>query len=362
MIKVLFETHHLYYLPNFLPIVDELKDRCEYDIYFSMPQHINKKERDLFNLACKDLGLKTIDADDEELRIKKILNANFNVILVANVGQINRIALGNVLTVMVYHGIGLKQSYYNDIDDRIDIRSVESESRYEKLLIQSNSGNLALTGFTKIDPLYNSSEKAIKELKENIGIKNGLPTILYAPTFYPTSFENIYKELEFISSDYNIIFKLHNFSWFQKRYIHQSQIAQHLSTNNDNIHLLDSKDYNIISYFLIADVLISDISSTIFEFLPLNRPIIQLECLKLQLRHRIFNKRFKRKLDLERMQELDFVYKVEFPSELHRIIAFAIDHPEEMSDIRQAAHDYYLYKNDGKSSFRLVNEIEKKLS
>ena len=123
MIKVLFETHHLYYLPNFLPIVDELKGRCEYDIYFSMPQHINKRERDLFSLACKDLGLKTIDADDEELRIKKILNANFNVILVANVGQITKIASDNTLTVMVYHGIGLKQSYYNDIDDRIDIRS-----------------------------------------------------------------------------------------------------------------------------------------------------------------------------------------------------------------------------------------------
>ena len=121
MIKVLFETHHLYYLPNFLPIVDEFKNRGNYDIYFSMPQHINQRERDLFSLACKDLGLNTIYADDEELRTKKILNENFSIILVANVGQITRIASDNTLTVMVYHGIGLKQSYYNDIDDRIDI-------------------------------------------------------------------------------------------------------------------------------------------------------------------------------------------------------------------------------------------------
>jgi len=62
------------------------------------------------------------------------------------------------------------------------------------------------------------------------------------------------------------------------------------------------------------------------------------------------------------MQELDFVYKVDYPSELHRSIVFATDHPEEMSDLRQVAHSYYLYKNDGKSSYRLVNEIEKKLS
>ena len=159
MIKVLFETHHLYYLPNFLPVFDELKNRGKYDIYFSMPQQINKRERDIFSLACKNLGLNIIDAEDEELRIKKILNSNFRVILVANVGHVAKIASDNALTVMIYHGIGLKQSYYNDIDDRIDIRSVESESRYEKLLLQSNSVNLALTGFTKIDPLYTSNEK-----------------------------------------------------------------------------------------------------------------------------------------------------------------------------------------------------------
>ena len=79
MIKVLFETHHLYYLPNFLPIVDELVDRCEYDIYFSMPQHINKTERGRFNLACKDLGLKIIDADDEELPDAAELDADMDM-------------------------------------------------------------------------------------------------------------------------------------------------------------------------------------------------------------------------------------------------------------------------------------------
>ena len=107
--------------------------------------------------------------------------------------------------------------------------------------------------------------------------------------------------------------------------------------------------------------MISDISSTLFEYLPLDRPIIQVECLKLRLRHRIFNKRFKRKLDLDRMQELDFVYKVEYPSELYRSIAFAIDNPEEMSDLRKDANKYYLYRSDGKASSRLINEIEKKI-
>jgi len=125
---------------------------------------------------------------------------------------------------------------------------------------------------------------------------------------------------------------------------------------------LKARSSKAVLPYKISDVLISDISSTIFEFLPLNRPIIQVECLKLRLRHRIFNKRFKRKLDLDRMQELDFVYKVESPSELHRCIVFSSDHPEEMSKLRKEAHDYYLFDNNGKSSIMLIEEIEKSLA
>jgi CDP-glycerol glycerophosphotransferase (TagB/SpsB family) len=360
MIKILFETHHLYYLPNFEPIINQLKKRDNYDIYISMPQYINDREKNLFHSACELLKINIISEQDETLRIEKIISIKLDVIVVGNIGQLNKIVSDLTITVMVYHGIGLKQSYYKDTDDRINIRAVESESRLNKLKEQGQK-NIVLTGFTKIDPLYLSDDKADQQLKNKLGINNNRPIILYAPTFYPTSFENIYQELEFISAEYNIIIKLHNFSWFQSRYIHQSNLATKMASNNENIYLLDSSVFDIIPYYKISDVLISDISSTIFEFLPLNRPIIQAECLKLRLRHIIFNKRFKKKLDLDRMQELDFVYKVESPSELYRCIVFSLDHPEEMSELRKDAHNYYLHKEDGKASLRLVEEIEKGL-
>ena len=361
MRKILFETHHLYYLPNFFPVIDEFRNRGNYDIQISMPQYINKRERSLFKTACNNFDLSTISAEDEESRIKKILSVKFDIIIVGNVGQLNKIVSDSTLTVMVYHGIGLKQSYYKDIDKRINIRAVESESRYHKLIDGSSQRTLALTGFTKLDPLYDLNDNDIQAIKNKVGIKNDLPIILYAPTFYPTSFDNIYQELEFISSEYNIIFKLHNFSWFQDRFKYQSEIARKLESRNENIYLLDSSVFDILPYYKIADVLVSDISSTLFEYLPIDRPIIQVECLKLRLRHKIFNKRLNRKLDLDRMQELDFAYKVEYPSELYRTIVFAIDHPEEMSSLRKDANKYYLYKNDGKASSRLVDEIEKKI-
>ena len=360
MKKILFETHHLYYLPNFLPIINSLKSRGGYKIFMSMPQYMQDRERNLFYNAANDIGLELIKTDLEEDRIDNIKSKNFDVIIVGNVGQLSKIVSESTIAVMVYHGIGLKQSYYNDIDSRIDIRAVESESRYETLTAQGHQ-NLALTGYTKLDPLFSMNEEETIVTKKTLGIDNHLPTLLYAPTFYPTSFDNLASELEYLSSEFNIIIKLHNFSWFQQRFIYQSKLAQEIESRSENIYLLDKSIYNIIPYYLIADALISDISSTIFEFLPLNKPIIQAECLRLRMRHRIFKKRFIKKLDIHRMQELEFVYKVESPSELFRSVSFACDHPKEMSDLRLEAHDYFLYKRDGNSSERLIDEIEKKL-
>ncbi|MEC7855176.1 MAG: CDP-glycerol glycerophosphotransferase family protein, partial [Candidatus Neomarinimicrobiota bacterium] len=160
--------------------------------------------------------------------------------------------------------------------------------------------------------------------------------------------------------EFNVIIKLHNFSWFQSRYSYQSDLAKNIVSQSENIYLLDNSVYNIVPYYKISDLLISDISSTIFEFLPLDRPIIQAECLSLRMHHRIFKKRFWKKLDTTRMQELDFVYKVGIPSELFRNVSFACDYPEEMSNLRLEAHDYFLYKRDGNASGRLIDEIEKR--
>jgi len=359
MKKILFETHHLYYLPNFIPIIEALRSKGGYDIYVSMPKYMQERERELCYGACSSMGIQVINADLEATRVEEIKSANFDVIVVGNVGQLRKIVSESTIAVMVYHGIGLKQSYYNDIDQRIDIRAVESEARYNKLKDQGHQ-NLALTGYTKLDPFFSYNDQEKNNTKAKLGINNDLHTLLYAPTFYPTSFDKLATEFEFLSTEFNVIIKLHNFSWFQSRYTYQSILAKEIASRSENVYLLDNSVYNIIPYYMISDVLISDISSTIFEFLPLDRPIIQAECLSLRMRHRIFKRRFLKKLDIPRMQELDFVYKVENPSELFRSVSFACDCPEEMSELRLEAHDYFFYKRDGNASVRLINKIEKR--
>ena len=359
MLSVLFESHHLYYLPNFLPIIKEMQRRGTYEIFTSIPDSIPKQEKNIFYQICNEQDISTIVSNDEQDRIQVIKNKKFDIIIIGNIGQIEEIAANHSLVVMVYHGIGLKQTYYNDIVERIDIRAVESKSRYEILSSQGHS-NLIINGYTKCDPLININNQ-LDDYYVKVGLDKNKKTILYAPSFYPSSIEKLYPELELFSNEFNLIIKLHNFSWFQKRYKYQSEMMKNLNSKLTNLYLAQPHDYDVIPFMRISDLLISDISSTIFEYLPLNRPIIMAECLSIRLKHRILKKRFTRKLDLERYDSIDFVHRMNEPGQLNSLVYHCIEYPNELSDLRLGAIETYLYKNDGKASSRLIDEIENKL-
>ena len=357
MKKVLFETHHLYYWPNFWPIVEELKKRCNYEIQVSIPKRDSRSEEIQLMDICKKMKIQFIQSKNEQSRLKAIIDQKFDIIFVGNVGQLKEIVSDTTITIMVYHGIGLKNSYYNDIDDRIDMRAVESQPRLEELKTHGHK-NLILTGYTKIDRLQTVKKNYLINLRENLNLDTNKKTVLYAPSFYPSSIEKIFPYLIELSRDFNVIIKLHAFSWEQKKYHHQSTLFLKLSKGNNNIFLLQNDVHDIIPYYLLSDILVTDISSTMFEYLPLDRPIIQAECYSLKIKHRILQKRFWKKMDLKRQQETDFVYNIKDPEDLLSRVYFAIENSDDMSALRKSAREHYLYKTDGLASYRLVDALE----
>jgi len=336
-----------------------MKNRVGYEIYASIPLTMPLEEREIFSDVCKENNISTITAINETARVEMLKERKFQIIIVGNVGKIEQIADPSTLTIMVYHGIGLKQTYYRDITDRIDIRVVESKERYD-ILQKQGQKNLVLTGYSKCDPLieYDSSQK---DILERLGLDPTKKTVLYAPSFYPSSIEKLSPELAQFSNEFNLIIKLHNFSWFQKRYQYQSELIRTVTDKLKNSFLAQPFDIDVIPYMLASDLLISDISSTIFEFLPLNRPIIMAECFSIRLKHRIFKRRFERKLDLDRFDAIDFVYRINDSVQLNGLVYHAIEYPDEMSQLRVDACKRYLYKTDGKASSRLLDAIEKEL-
>ena len=358
MISVLFETHHLYYYPNFLPIINEMKRRGNYSISMSIPKTINDRERINLKKVSETENIEFIDGSNESSRQNELQKRQFDVVIVGVPGMLEKVASKNALAIMVYHGIGLKQSYYKDVSSRINIRAVESEMRYKELKLKGEK-NLLLTGYTKIDPLFKEKSKLKLIDLEALDLDPNKKTILYAPTFYPSSADKLLPYLPKLSKNYNLIIKLHGFSWSQKRYKHHSMIAKKIS--GKGIYLAPEEDYNIVPYYSISDAMISDISSTLFEYLSLNRPIFQTTFFTPRLKHLIFNSRLRNRLDLDRSEQINFTYVIEKPDQIFSIVEKVLSEKDTLSYQRQQALKEFLYITDGKASFRLIDAIEEKL-
>ena len=358
MKSILFETHHLYYLPNFLPIIKEFRLRGGYSLSASIPHIINDLERQHVREAVEKIGVEFIDGDNEMARQTELRNRKFDVIIVGVPGMLEKEVSENTVAVMVYHGIGLKESYYRDNSPRINIRAVESQERYDELT-RRGEANLVLTGYTKNDPLAVMNSQKKTELLDTFNLSPQRPTLLYAPTFYPSSVEQMLPKLPGLAQEVNVIIKLHGFSWSQHRYRHHSEQAKQIT--GQGIYLVTREDYNIVPYYSVSDVLLSDISSTLFEYLALNRPIIQTTFYKPRLKHRLLKSRLRKRLDLVRSSEIDFTYRLDHPQELAAMVSETLKNPNSMSVVRLKAAERYLYRTDGKASARLVDAIIEKL-
>ena len=85
MKKVLIETHHLYYWPNFLPVVQEMLKRGTYDIHVSMPVRSSMTQENILSNACETAKVSFLSAETENKRIKKLNDEKFDIIFVGNV-------------------------------------------------------------------------------------------------------------------------------------------------------------------------------------------------------------------------------------------------------------------------------------
>ena len=64
---------------------------------------------------------------------------------------------------------------------------------------------------------------------------------------------------------------------------------------------------------------------------------------------------------MERYDSIDFVNRINDPGQLNGLIYHCIEYPSELSSLRKEAIEKYLYKNDGKASSRLIDEIESRI-
>ncbi len=127
------------------------------------------------------------------------------------------------------------------------------------------------TGWTKQDWIYKHRHDFEENKKQLLAKHNKKQIVLYAPTFSPslTSLPHLKESLRKLSHEKDIVLllKFHPLT-------RQEWIEEYCELARQEEHILWIDDPDVTKYELMADFMISDTSSTIYEFLLLNKPVI----------------------------------------------------------------------------------------
>ena len=242
-IKILFDSYHLYHLPQFDPVIKLLSTDGRFTIFHSTCSENKKVEVDLCKKILKSKPGELVYADTETKRAKKIRNLDLDVFISGwSRYPLSDFVKEKTIVGMIYHGIGVKPSYWRDNSKRLNIRFVEGEYRLNQLRENGIETMLELTGFTKLDPLFNNGIDNLKILKNSLGLDLNKKTILFAPTFYPSSIEKFGMKLGELSEGYNLLLKPHMWTFFLDKFSeynlkHQRKLVFKLADRYEHIKL-----------------------------------------------------------------------------------------------------------------------------
>ena len=172
------------------------------------------------------------------------------------------------IKVQLFHGLGVEKESHYKIRHFFDIYCTSGPfvtERFKKLQDKYKYFLIAETGWPKIDYILNYDST---DLKKKYAIPTDKTIILYAPTFS----EKMESATELIPHLKNTI--KDNEYWILKFHelMDKDIIAQIDEIDANNIKII--KTYDVTPLLHLADVMISDTSSVIYEFMVLNKPVV----------------------------------------------------------------------------------------
>jgi hypothetical protein len=252
--------------------------------------------------------------------------------------------------VHVGHGVLSKGQYYTDTaiarrEEQADLVCVPGEYHAE-VMRRIISKPVAATGMAKLDPLFSGEITRASEL-ERLNLPSHFRYVLFAPTFndelsaIPYVHDRIAEVLP--DDDTVLLIKLHGSTKADYK-----QMYRNLGKTHPRVFYCD--DLDITPFLAIADLMISDVSSSMMEFAALDKPLV------------LFNNPLWSSYPHYNPDDIEFRWRdigfeVNDLEEMKTAVAYCLNTTGFLSGQRRKYTDLlFANKYDGKGAERIVRE------
>jgi len=317
--KYLFYISKFYSIPIIQPLLDYLDSTKGNEFVILVSRKVNKRLHDE-NIWQDKRVITTIEEGKD-----------FNPDFCLSPGNYVDFRLPGI-KVEIFHGIGIEKDSHYEIRHFFDVYLTSGpvvSERFEKLRKKHGYFLVRETGWPKMDYIINYPHNNIKE---KFGFDNGKKIILYAPTFSDKlhSGDMLLPVIPKIIKENELwIIKFHEFM--------DKELVRSVK-NIGNIRIVDT--FDITPFLYIADVMISDTSSVLYEFMALDKPVITFRT----------------------AARKDKGIDIRSPEELRPALDRALKNPEEYSERRKkhlSEVNPYLDGNIAKKVFSVLESIKK---
>ncbi len=249
--------------------------------------------------------------------------------------------------VHIGHGLLSKGQYYTDTptarrEEEADLVCVPGK-HHQKIMRRIISKPVIATGMAKLDPLF-SGEISRQTVLKKYGLPGHKKYILFAPTFNDelSAIPHVKEKIaDILPEEAVLLIKLHGSTRAEYK-----EMYRKLPFKNPRVIYVD--DLDISPFLALADVLITDVSSTMFEFAALDKPVVLFDSPNWG-KYENYNPK-----DIE-FTWRDFALRTNTLEEMGEAVKRSLEQPAEFSGIRTKYTQLLLAnQKDGRAAQRIV--------